>query len=435
MKKLILTVTLAAGPALLAQNVGTFSGPSVLTQGANTIGQRSGQDLDLRFNASATGVYDNGLVPFAISEGSLVRPQALYGVEAGLGAYGRHSFRRSVLGLDYQGNFRHYSRASFYDGSNQNLNLGYTVQTSRRVMFDFTSTAGTQTFGLGFYNDPSSLVNSNSLLFDNRTSYVQGGMNTTVLLGSKTSVTMGGTGYTIRRKATQLAGVTGYTMSGTVRHQVGRNTTVGASYQHMRYDFTGSFGETDINAYTALLSQDFGRTWRLELSGGVYTSAVQGTQTSAVDPVIAALLGVSSVQTIFYRENRLPMASIALRKQMRRSSFTVRASRSVNPGNGLYLASRMESYGAGYSYTGRRRVSFSLNVDQYRMSALAQQLQDYRQLSGSANLGYRLGGGFQLNAAYARRRQDIQNNIFLRDSSRVSIGIFFQPGDIPLSFH
>ena len=56
MKKLILAAALTLSPTLVAQNASTFSGPSILTQGANTVGQRSGQDLDLRFNVSGTGI-------------------------------------------------------------------------------------------------------------------------------------------------------------------------------------------------------------------------------------------------------------------------------------------------------------------------------------------------------------------------------------------
>jgi hypothetical protein len=432
--KLITVLAVAVSPVLLAQT-GTFSGPSILTQGTNSVGQRSGQDLDLQFNIGATGFYDTGMVPFAISKGSLVQPGGLSGVEANLGAYGRHRFRRSVLGLDYQGNFRHYNNTSAYDGSNQNLNLGYTLQKSKRIVFDMMGTAGTQTYGTAFSPGPNSIVDSGSMLFDNRTSYLQTNVDMSYLVGNSTVVTIGGTGYTVHRKANQLASVNGYNLTGSVRRQVGRRTTVGASYTHTHYDFSGTFGEADLNSYAAIFSQDFARTWKLSLTAGVYTSAVQGTQVSAVDPVIAALLGVSAVQTIFYRENLLPMGTISLEKSFRRSMFSIQASRLVNSGNGLYLASRMQSWSGGYSYTGRRRWSMSLNVGQSQMSALAQQLEDYRIITGTANLGFRLGGGVNLNAAYSRRHQDIENDIFKRDSSRISLGIFFQPGNIPISFH
>ncbi len=435
MKKTIVALAVTLGPALLGQNIGNASGPSILSQGANTIGQRSGQDLDLRFFANGSGIYDTGLLPYAVQNGALVKPEPLWGLEAGIGAYGRHTFRRSVLGLDYNGNFRHYTQATNYDGVNQNLNLGYTWQKSRRLLIDTTASAGTQTYGTAISGDPSTLVNGSSLLFDDRTTFVQAGMNTTYLLSSRTSVTVGGTGYTIRRKAQQLVGANGYNLSGSIRHQVGRDTTVGVSYQHTHYDYPRAFGESDLNTYTGLLSRTFARTWRLDLTAGVYTSEVQGIQNTALDPTIAALLGVGSVQTIFYKRNIMPTGTLALTKTFRRSSVSANYARSISPGNGLYLTSRLEAYGASYSYTGLRRWTFSVQGSTSDMRALGQQLLRYRYLSGSTTVNYRVAGPLNVYATYMRRRQDINSTLFQQDASRVSFGIAFQPGDIPLSFH
>ena len=118
--------------ALLAVFAGTgwaqltnYLGPGVLTRGASNIGQRSGQDVDLRFFANATGIYTNGLTPLSVdSSGQAVHVGGLFGVQVGLGAYGRHQWRKSVLGLDYTGNYRHYASNSYYNGTNQALALG-----------------------------------------------------------------------------------------------------------------------------------------------------------------------------------------------------------------------------------------------------------------------------------------------------------------------
>ena len=434
MKKTLLALAVTLSPALLAQNVGNFSGPSILSQGANTIGQRSGEDVDLRVYANAAGIYDTGLVPYEVKNGSLVKPDPLWGVEAGLGAYGRHSFRRSVLGLDYTGNFRHYTRASNYDGANQSLRLGYTWQKSRRLLVDMTGTASTQTYGTVVPGGSDSLATGNSLLFDNRTNYLQGGMNVSYSLSNRTSVTMGGSGYTVRRKAAGLAGVNGYTLNGSVHRQFTRNLILGASYQHTHYDFPKAFGESDLNGYSAIFSYQFLRTWKLDLTAGVYTSEVQGVQSTALDPTIAALLGVGSVQTIFYRTNILPSGTASLSKTFRKSSFTASYVRTVMPGNGFFLTSRQESYGGGYSYSGIRRWTLSLNASSSDLRALGQQLQRYRYLTAGATVNYRLGADVNVYASYMRRQQDLASTFFQRDSSRVSIGIAFQPGNIPLSF-
>jgi hypothetical protein len=440
-KRQTLALALAVMPAVLAQNVGTFSGPSILTSGANKIGQRAGQDVDLQLHVYANGIYDDGMLPLAKdANGSLVQLDALYGVETGGGIYGRHSFRRSVLGIDYNGNYRHYANLptnipTGLNGTNQDLRIGYTWQKSRRLLFDLTGVGGIQNYGTVIQTDGSALVNSNSLLFDNRTEYLQGGMNTTYLLSNRTSFTAGGAAYTVRRRAVELIGVNGYNLNGLLQHQFGRNTIIGAGYQHQHYDYPRAFGESDINVYTFQLEQKIGRNWRLGLSAGAYTSEVQGVENTALDPSIAALLGVGTVKTIFYRTNILPMGNLSLTRQFRRATFYASYQRTVNPGNGVLLTSRQEAYNVGYSYTGIRRWTLSASVASTDFRALGQQVRRYRQINGTASVSYRLVAGMNVVASYTRRDQEFSNTLFQRNASRISFGIYFQPGNIPISFH
>ena len=333
--------------SLAAAQVGTFSGPGVLSSGGSGVGQRSGQDVDLRYYLNATGIHDTGFTPYAVtSDGKLVNPGALEGVEAGLGGYGRHTFRRSVLGLDYSGNFRHYISAPTYDGSNQQLALSYLLQKSPRLSFDVNSAAGTQNYGTAFgassgVND--AIVNGSSLLFDNRTTFVQSSMNTRYAISGRTTISMGGSYYSVHRQSTALVGVNGYNLQGSINRRISRNSTVGVNFQHTHYDFPRAFGESDINIYSASWSTTFARSWTIGLSGGVFTSAVQGVQSTALDPVIAALLGIGSVSTIFYKENKMPTASASLTKKLRRANWSVNYGRTISPGNGVFLTSRQES--------------------------------------------------------------------------------------------
>jgi len=424
-------------PLVFAQ--GNFSGPGILSTGTGGVGQRSGQDVNLRFLGNATGVYDTGLTPYAITkERTLVQPEGLYGVEVGLGGYGRHTFRRSQLGLDYSGNFRHYPSASTYDGSNQQLRLEYIVEKSRRLRFDFNQSAGTQNFGTALgssFGGGDVIVDSSSILFDNRTSYLQSSMTTRYAMTGRTTLSMGGSYYTVHRSASALVGVNGYTLQGSIEHQTSRTNKIGVAYQHTHYDFPRAFGETDINMYMGTWSSSFGRSWTLGLSAGVFTAAVQGVQSTALDPDIAALLGIGNLQTIFYRENIIPTGQINLMKRFRRANWNAQYNRTVTPGNGVFLTSRQETYGSGFSYTGLRRWSFSASGNVAKLSSLGLDLQPFSQISGSASISYNLGAGFNLTAGYLRRHQDLAISTFRKDSSRTSIGIVFSPGELPISFH
>lgn len=122
--------------------VSDYLGPGILTGGVDNIGSRSGEQVDLRVYADVMATYDNGLQPVSVdSKGTLVQVGGLYGIDAGLGAYGVHSWRTAQLGLDYQGDFRHYFQDSYYDSSNHRLTLGYTYQKSRRLYFDLRELA------------------------------------------------------------------------------------------------------------------------------------------------------------------------------------------------------------------------------------------------------------------------------------------------------
>ncbi len=417
---------------------GTFGGPGILSRGTGSLGQRSGQDVDLKYFASAVGIYDTGLTPYAVTkDGTLVQPGGLYGVEAGLGAYGRHAFRRSAIGVDYSGNYRHYQNASNFNGANQALGVEYTHQASRRLLFSSQTYAGTQTFGtaLGSIAGGQTIVDGSSLLFDNRTNYIQTALNTSYALSQRTAITMGGNFYSVHRQSSALVGVRGYALQGSISHQLSRNTVIGASYQHTHFDFPRAFGESDLNSYSGSWARVLGRRWTMAVSGGIFTSAVQGVQSTALDPAIAALLGITSVNTIYYRENILPMGTATLTRNFRRANLSANYARTVTPGNGVFLTSRQEAYGGSFSYTGVRRVGFSVNGGVTNLTALGQELVPFKQLFGMANFSYNMGAGLNLNLMYSHRYQDVQAATFQRDSSRISIGIFFSPGQIPISFH
>ena len=148
------------------------AGPGILSRGVGGAGSRSGRDLDIRFYAGANGLYETGVAPFATdAQGNLLKVEPLWGMEARLGAYGVHKWRRAQLGLDYTGGIRHYVNNSFYDGTDHALQLGLNYQHSRRLTLNFQETAGTfaRTFGnqLGTSSDLSGL-NPASQLFDTR---------------------------------------------------------------------------------------------------------------------------------------------------------------------------------------------------------------------------------------------------------------------------
>jgi hypothetical protein len=442
LKQKILTLAFAFAAIAAGQTAaggGGYQGPGVLSRGVGSIGQRSGHEVDLRFFATVSADYDSGIQPFSLdSNGKLTEVGGLYGIEGTIGVYGVHNWRRATLGLDYVGNYRHYTDNSFYDGSDQSLALAYSIRRSRRLAIDMRQTAGTSSRGLGaFYsNIPGDLVNQpTSLLFDNRTYYTQSTMAFTFIQTARTSYSAGGDGFLVRRQSKGLVGMNGFSLFGTVQHRQTKSTTIGATYTYTHYDYPRAFGEADVNQAQATYSTLLGRRWTLSLGGGVARAEVRGIQQVAVDPVIAALTGQASVVRTFYRVNTLPSISASLTGILSKTtSLSFSYSRGVNGGNGLYLTSRGENAGASLSYSGIRRASLSLSGGYSTLGGLSQGLSSYSQWNAGAGGSYSLGRAFQLTARYDARQTDLDTYSYHRIGYRVSFGITFSPGTLPVSF-
>jgi hypothetical protein len=423
--------------------VGDYLGPGVLSRGAGDIGTRGGEQVDLRYYFDVTGVYDTGYQPYAVdSKGNLVQINGLYGVEADFGAYGTHRWRRASIGLDYVGDFYHYVNDSSRDGSSHRLSLGYTFQQSRRIVYEMRVIGGTSSLGVGapgFYGGApvtgvSDVVSGPStLLFDNRVYYLEPSMDMTFLQTARTSYTVGGNGFFVRRAAVGLADLNGYELHGTIRHRLSKNRTIGVTYEHTHYDFPPTFGQSDLNSAEFSYSDQLGRRWTVSLSGGVFETEVEGIQQVALDPVIAALLGVNFGQQTFARTDLYPSGRFNLTGKFKTSTLSFSASQTVVPGNGVYLTSRQQAGSVGYSYTGVRKWNFGFSGGYTNLNGIGQGIQPYATFSGGAGITYNVTRALHVIARFDSRYQQIDVVGYNRTGYRAAIGLGFSPGTVPLS--
>ena len=421
---------------------GSYSGPGVLSRGAGDIGNRAGAQVDLRLWGDVTGIYDTGLQPYQLdSKGNLVTVNGLYGVQVELGAYGTHRWRTALLGLDYNGNYTHYASASSFDSTTQNLRLGYTYQKSRRLSLDFRQLAGTGTLGYGtagFNGDPSSIpsnfVNTpTALLFDNRYYYLQSTMDVTYIQSARTSYTVGGDGFFVRRQGAGLAGTNGYNLRGSVQHRISKRKTIGAIYEHIHFDFPPAFGQSDIDGAELFFSTAIGRRWTFSAKAGAFVAQIEGIQQVALDPVIAALLGTSFSERAFAGQSIYPSGSISLNGRFRRSALSFHYSQEITPGNGVYLTSQQKEGGASFTYSGIRNWSLGLNGGYTRLNGLGQGLQAYGSITGGGSATYRITRALHALVRFDARDQQIDVVGYKHTGYRASIGLAFSPGDLPLS--
>jgi hypothetical protein len=420
--------------------IGSYMGPGIMSNGAGTVGQRSGEAVNFRYYIDASGVYDNGLQPFAVdSKGNLLTVNGLYGEQLDFGAYGTHAWRNALLGLNFSGNFYHYQNDSQYDGSTENLALGYTWQKSRRLIFDLREIGGTSSLGYGqgvglYEASTSSISQPNSILFDNRIYYVQSSMDVTYLLSARTSVSAGGDGFWVHRDAVGLASTQGYNLRGTIQHRISKAKTVGFRYQHMYYDFPPAFGESTTDMGLAFFATSLGRRWTAQIDAGAFYTSVVGVQQVSLNPVVAALLGTSVGYQAFTRQSIYPAALIDLTAHLHHSSLSLHGGQTVTPGNGIYLTSRQTTATGAFSYTGIQKWNFGISGGYSKLDSIGQGLKPYSYYTGGAGFTYGLTRSLHLIGRYDARHQEIMYaDGYKNTGARVSFGIAFSPGDIPLS--
>jgi hypothetical protein len=420
-------------------NLTGYQGPGVVSPGVGNIGTRSGEQVNLRVWGGISGIYNTATEPAATdSNGQLISVPGLYGVQANLGAYGVHSWRRAQLGLNYVGALRHYPNNSFYDGSDQNLSLGYTFQKSRQWVFNLRQSAGTYSYNTGavatsIASDPNSIVTPSLAPFDTRTYFLNSSVFISWVPTPRTSYTFGGSGSKITYRSNALSNMNGYTASGGVNHIATRNTSVGVSYVHTHYGFPNFFGSSDINTFEGTFGATIGRVWTFSLRGGVFIAESLELQAVTLDPALAALFRRKVVLAPLYIKSTNPSGFAALTRQFRRANFSVQYERGASPGNGVYLASRAESGTARLSYTAIRKLNFGIDGGYYSLSSLGQNLQKDWAFTGGSGLTYELVRTVYLTARYDNRHQAFDLGGHKQNAYSVTFGIGFSPGNIPLS--
>ncbi|HTS77148.1 MAG TPA: hypothetical protein VMG40_13135 [Bryobacteraceae bacterium] len=439
MTKLLAAFACAFAATGLAQ-VGNYLGPGVMSNGAGTIGQRSGSAVDLRFFADVAGFYDTGYTPYEVnSKGQLVTLNGLYGEQIEFGAYGTHTWRDALVGLNFTGSLYHFDNFSQADGSYLNLTAGYTWQKSRHWVFDLRGLGGLTTlpysFGYAGYYEPTAVAaQPTSVLFDNRFYFVQSGADMTYVQSARTSYTAGADGFLSRYQGPGLAGMEGFDARGTIQHRLSKTKTVGFTYTHFDMNFTATFGHSDTDMGEAFFATSLGKHWTFRIMAGTFHADVSGVHQIAINPVIAALLGTSAGYQTFYRSDFYPAGNVNLEAKLKNSSLGFNYLETVVPGNGIYLTSRQTSGTAYYSYTGIKKWNLGISGGYYSLNTIGQGFAPYSGFSGGAGFTYGLSRMFHIVGRYDYRRQEIVlANGFRNNSYRASLGLAFSPGDVPLS--
>lgn len=426
---------LASVSPLFAQ----YGGPAILARGQAPAAMAASQ-IDFRPYATVSGVYDSGLNGVAVDATGTPVNDASLGVSVSLGVSGLHSWKHTKIGLFYSGAFSHYAK-TFYDGvTSQNLQLSISHQLSRHTALTFNNNAGlygsnrtAPSLPQTVEFDPSLTYVPTNDFFDNRTIALSSQGSISMQRSTRTSVSFGGDGFLVRRRSSALFGVTGVGAHGDIQYRSSRRSTVGAMYSYMHYAFKGIYSGTDSHTVAATYSLLLSRSMQLSAIGGIAKYENVFVQTVAIDPAIAALIGVSTAQRVSYESNIIPNIAFRLSKIVPSGTVFLYASHGLTPGNGLFLTSTSTTAGVGYNYTGARHWAISTGATYNRSISVGNVLGEYSSYAANLSVSRQVARATHAVLSFNARKYasgDFQN--YNKLAYGVRLGLSFSPGEIPL---
>jgi hypothetical protein len=430
----VLTAGVAIAEVAFSQGYG---GPSILSRGGNRPGQRGRAPTDIVVYGGVRGTVDTGLTPVLLEEDGTIATRDVYGVQAEIGAYGTHSWRRTILGLDYRGDYRKTTRKSGFNGTNQALSLDLQHQINARVSIFFRETAGTtnRAFG-GFaapvHTDLSSLNLANDEVFDTRVYFNQTSAGVALRRSARTTFVFIGDGFFVKRPDPRLVGVAGYRATGAVNYRTSSRTTIGGSYQYMMFDFPRAFGGSEMHGPMFTATHRLTRNLELSLAAGFLQLHSFGTQSVTLSPEVAALLGRTTGVEAFTRDEILPQVFASAAYAFERSRFTASFLSGVTPGNGVFQTSQRNAGMVGYSFTGIRKLSLGASARYAQSESKSINVRNVNNTSVGGGINYSITRLVNLNSQLDYRTFRT-GGIRGREGFAFTLGLLVSPAKVPIS--
>jgi len=419
--------------------VAQYAGPAILSRGDAPAAMNVPQ-IDFIPFLSVTGIYDTGLATVSVNSQGGLANAASEGIEMDFGISGVHSWKHTKVLLNYGGAVREYTQATYYSGVDQSLMLGITQQFSRHLSLRINESAGlfSQPFALQGLSptvqfDPGTTYTPTTDFFDNRTFYAYTQVLLTYQKSARLSFALGGDWDLTRRRSSALYGVTGEDATGDMQYRLSRRSTAGLNYMFTHFSYNGVFSGTDFNRFSATYAVQLSRSWEFSAFGGVTRVDSKFPQLITLDPVVAALLGVSQGYIVSYGLNWVPTYNGRLSKTFSQGVAYVSGGHSMTPGNGLFLTSRGYTASVGYSYTGLRRWSFGVSAGWDRAESIGNILGEYGDYNASLQTSRQISHVVHMVASVtARKYQSDSFGGYNRVIWDARIGLSFSPRDIPL---
>jgi len=317
--------------ACLAQNP---PAPSLLSRGLlPDLGTRPPEKL-FRADIGALTGYDTGALTTEFDRGA----GPFQEVEGGVAARRRTS--RADIRLDYRFGLRHHTRIERLDRSNHALSLDARFRLSRRWAIQLRDTAASSSFGASFPEPadalgPGFFIDGGPEVFHSRTVANTALGDLVFSPSARTSVSIGGDGFVVRRQYHGLSDVSGWRARADLARRYARNKTLTFSYSFTHFDYSLAFGGADYAVYAVGHSLRLGKRSELDLLAGAGHLRSAGVRRVELDPEIARLFGTSRGAEIFRVRTWTPHVLASWTQGVGSGQVRAQFSRWVSDGGGL----------------------------------------------------------------------------------------------------
>ena len=416
-----------------------FGGPAILSDPGTPMGGLGGTPLSFRPFFGVSGIYQSYGRTFSGTDPASLQSGDDFGGQARWGVYGLRQGARSLVGLDYSGNYRRRTSTAFRNGHDHFATLNFVQQLSDRTQFYLSPSASSYEFGLSgqrspLLQDPLPAFNDPTAeAFDARTTSVAARGGLSHMVSPRTSIGLSGTGFYVGRQQSQLLDSQGAAAGASVRRMLGPNKSIGGSYQYLYFFFPNGFGESKIHSASVDYAHNLSEFWTLNLYAGGYRIYNERLQSVAVDPIVAEITGQQALLQAFRGQTWRPAAGITLARRFQRGTLSFHYRKRVDPGTAFTTTSMGDSGGVVYSYTATEKVSVGFSANASRRVALTQEVGTFRTYSGGFSVNYRIWRYMHFTSRIAVGQWTVQNSAFDRTRISAHIGITFSPGDRPLA--
>ena len=347
-----------------------YSGPAVLSRGDQPVANAVVADTIQPF-LNVNRVYGTGLSGVVTG----AAPNALQsGVDLGFGLRETHRWKRITLSVEYTGSYRDYTGPSAENGLNQFLTATAVSQLKRHLVLSIRQTGGILKQDIGDlliqpeFLETSSTVPTNEP-FSNGMKLIDSVATLTYQKTRRLSFSGTIEGSLVREDSTLIVGTNIGIVRADVNYRLSSRATIGLAYSFNHFSYT-TFGSTDVENAGVEYSWRATKSVDLALEGGMAHSNTLGLVVVPIDPVLAALLGETTVIQVSDRAINTPTMNARVTKRWHGVSADLDYLRGISPGNGLVLASRQVALTAGLQYSGAKHWTVSIDAGRNTMAEL-----------------------------------------------------------------